>query len=84
MSNCPQDFIEAHLAVCHRSGAKKAPYTPASKYYGKRKIRTITERNRKSQCAKKLYKDCLKLGIKPTPVRAEYVKEYERIKGVKS
>ena len=83
MNKVPETFIKAHLAICHRKGIKRHPYTPVSKYYGKRKLHTLAESSRQRACAKKLYAGCLKLGIKPTPIREDFIKEYDRIKGIK-
>lgn len=71
----PEQFIEEHLKICHRTGDKKWISVAG-------RMRRKNERSRKRECAKKLYRSCLKLGIEPTPVREEYAKQYDKIKGI--
>lgn len=82
MSKVPEDFIVAHMKICSRKSRKASPIGEDSKYYGRRKFRVKNERSRQRECAKNLYTQCLKLGIEPTPIRADFVKQYDQIKGL--
>lgn len=81
IKSVPEAYIQARMRICRKAGARKFTYTPESKYFGKRKAYRHGENSRKRECAKKLYRECLKLGIEPTPVREVYSAAYDKING---
>jgi len=76
MDRIPEEFIEAHVAVCHREG-KKYLIPEGKPHRGTGKYKRVSARQRKRQCAKRLYKRCLEIGIEPTPITEVYRKAYE-------
>jgi hypothetical protein len=74
-----EDFIQAHIAVCSRSGAKK--WLKSGKHYGTGRWRRSSEASRKRACARGLWLRCEKLGIAPVLHHADLPKESNAPKG---
>lgn len=60
-----EEFIEQHVAVCSIVGKKKYLIPEGKSHKGTGAYRRVTERQRRRECAKGLWKRCDQLGIEP-------------------
>lgn len=77
----PEKYIEQHQAVCSRQTPKKWKVSaPPGEHKGKGGYRTRNVKQRQRECAKRLYRKCIKLGIEPVLRWAEYFEQYQKVK----
>lgn len=66
-----EEFIEAHVKICKKVGGKKRLLPEGKPHKGLGKWRRTSERQRRRQCAKNLWKECEDRGIAPVLSHSE-------------
>lgn len=72
MSEIPQEFIEAHMAVCERSKTTRRKKPDGVTHHGDGAFYRKNARAHRRGCAKRLYRTCIRHKLDPVPTWAEY------------
>lgn len=73
-----EQFIQAHMAVCHKTGRKRYKKQEGTPHKGLGAYRVRNEHTRRRSCARHLWNTCERNGIAPVLHWADMPEGYKR------